>query len=491
MRHAMLQLMMDIPLTPPVPADLPGRLGRIVGPDGVLVRPAELAVYECDGLTLEKSAPRLVVCPRTTDETAAVLRLLHEHNLPFIPRGAGTGLAGGSIAVGASVVVSTARMRRILAVDPDNRRIRVEAGVANLAVTRAVDADGFLYAPDPSSQQACTIGGNVATNSGGPHTLKCGVTVDHVLGLTLVQPDGRVVRLEGGAPDEAGYDLVGLIVGHEGTFGIVTEVTLRLIRKSAAVRTLLAIFDSVPDATRTVSAIIARGIIPAALEMLDNPILAALNAAFGMDFPEDAAAVLLVEVDGVNAGLDRQVERVEALCRDNSAREVRRARTEPERARLWAARKKAFGAIGRLAPNYLTQDGVVPRTKLPELLERIRAIAARHRVKSVNVFHAGDGNIHPCLTYDDRIPGEVERVVAASTEILEVCLELGGSLSGEHGIGVEKLGLMGRLFAPADLERMRRVRGVFDPLGRSNPHKALPDASGACIEGHPRKQASA
>lgn len=487
----MLQLMMDTSITPSIPAELPGTLRRIVGSDGVLTQPAEMAVYECDGLTLEKAPPRLVVCPRNTEETAAVLRELHRHDLAFVPRGAGTGLAGGSIALGAAVVVSTARMRRVLAVDLDNRRIRVEAGVANLAVTRAVAGEGFIYAPDPSSQQACTIGGNVATNSGGPHTLKYGVTVDHVLGVTLVQPDGRIVRLDAGPPDEAGYDLVGLVVGHEGTFGIVTEVSLKLIRRPAAVRTLLIVFESVADATRTVSGIIARGIIPAALEMLDNPILAALNTAFGMDFPEDAAAVLLVEVDGLNAGLDQQVERIEAIGRENGAREVRRARTEPERARLWAARKKAFGAIGRLAPNYLTQDGVVPRTKLPELLERIHAIAARHRVNSVNVFHAGDGNIHPCLTYDDRVPGEVERVVAASQEILGVCLELGGSLSGEHGIGVEKLGLMGRLFSPEDLERMRRVRGVFDPLQRSNPHKALPDASGACVEVQPRKQAMA
>jgi len=265
---------------------------------------------------------------------------------------------------------------------------------------------------------------------------------------------------------------------------------LKLIRRAPAVRTLLAVFDSVQAATQTVSGIIARGIVPAALEMLDNPILAALNAAFGMDFPEDAAAVLLVEVDGLNAGLDRQVERIEAVCAEQGAREVRRARTEAERARLWAARKKAFGAIGRLAPNYLTQDGVVPRTRLPELIERAREIAARHGVKSVNVFHAGDGNIHPCLTYDEKVPGEVERVTLASQEILGVCLDLGGSLSGEHGIGVEKLSLMNRLFAPADLDAMRAVRAVFDPELRSNPHKALPDHSGACVEVQPRKQAA-
>lgn len=477
-------------LTPPVPADLRPELAALVGADGVLVRPLEMAVYECDGLTLEKAAPRLVVCPRSTEEVAAVLRVLARRGLAFIPRGAGTGLAGGTIALGAAVVVSTARMKRVLQVDIENRRIRVEAGVANLSVTRAVEAQGFCYAPDPSSQQACTIGGNIATNSGGPHTLKYGVTVDHVLALTLVRPDGTVARIDAGAPDGAGYDLVGLTVGNEGTFGIVTEVTLRLIRRAPAVRTLLAVFDSVQAATQTVSGIIARGIVPAALEMLDNPILAALNAAFGMDFPEDAAAVLLVEVDGLNAGLDRQVTRIEAVCAEQGAREVRRARTEAERARLWAARKKAFGAIGRLAPNYLTQDGVVPRTRLPELIERAREIAARHGVKSVNVFHAGDGNIHPCLTYDEKVPGEVERVTLASQEILGVCLELGGSLSGEHGIGVEKLSLMNRLFASADLDAMRAVRAVFDPEMRSNPHKALPDHSGACVEVQPRKQAA-
>lgn len=472
------------------PAGLAAALRQIVGPDGVVDAAPGLAVFECDALTLEKGAPSLVVHPRSTAETAAVLRTLHAAGVPFVPRGAGTGLAGGTIALDAPVVVAVTRLRRILAVDLENRRVRVEAGVVNLAVTRAVEAEGFLFAPDPSSQQACTIGGNAATNAGGPHTLKVGVTVDHVLGLRLVLPDGRIVDLGDDASDGPGYDLAGLVVGSEGTFGVVTEVTLRLTRRPAAARTLLGVFDSVDGATRAVGDIIAGGMVPAALEMMDRPILAALNRAFGMGFPEDAAALLLVEVDGLPAGLDRQADRIAELCRARGAREIRRAHDEADRLRLWAARRKAFGAVGRLAPNYLTQDGVVPRSKLPQALEKIREIAGRHRLRSLNVFHAGDGNLHPCLLYDEADRDETARVVAASREILDACLELGGSLTGEHGIGVEKVGLMQRLFSPEDLETMRTVRAVFDPQGRANPGKAIPGRGGACQEVTPRKQAS-
>jgi glycolate oxidase len=476
---------------PPLDPSLVADLAAIAGPSGVLTQSASLTTFECDGLTLERAAPQVVVYPRSTDEAAAVLTRLARDGVPFVPRGAGTGLAGGTIALAAPVVVCTSRMTRILQVDIDNRRATVEAGVVNLHVTRAVAGEDFLYAPDPSSQQACTIGGNVGTNSGGPHTLKYGVTVDHVLGVTLVTPDGAVHRVDVGPDAGTGFDLAGLVTGHEGTFGLVTEVTVRLTRKPRAVRTLLGIFDTVADATRTVSAVIASGIVPAAVEMMDNPILAALNQAFGMDFPEDAAAVLLIEIDGLGPSIDRQAETIERLCRRHRAREVRRAKDEAERARLWAARKKAFGAIGRLAPNYMTQDGVVPRTKLPEVLESIRAIAARHDVRVVNVFHAGDGNLHPCMLYDERDPDLVQRTVAASREILDACLALGGSLSGEHGIGVEKVGMMARLFFPADLEAMHAVRAVFDPDRRSNPWKTMPERSGQCVEVTPRKQAPA
>ncbi len=479
---------MRLPRTP-IPADLAARLRALTAPDAVIETGAGLSVYECDGMTVEKAAPRLVVHPATTAETSAVLKLLHELRIPFIPRGAGTGLAGGTIALEAPVVVATTRLKEIFEIDIDNRRARVGAGVVNLSVTKAVEAEGFLYAPDPSSQQACTIGGNVATNSGGPHTLKYGVTVDHVLGVTLVLPNGDVIELEN-TPDAPGYDLTGLVVGHEGTFGIVTEITVRLVRRAPAVRTLLGVFDTIEDATKTVSGIIAAGIVPAAVELMDNPILAALNSAFGMDFPEDAAAVVLIEVDGLDDGLDRQADHIDQVCRENRAREVRRARSDAERLKLWAARKKAFGAIGRLAPNYLTQDGVVPRTKLPEVLERIRVISESLGVRCVNVFHAGDGNLHPCLLYDEKNPDEVRRVLEASSKILGVCLDLGGSLTGEHGIGVEKIALMNRLFSEEDLEVMRRVRAVFDPRRHCNPHKLLPERGGVCVEVLPRKQAA-
>lgn len=479
------------PHVAPLGAPLIEELGRIAGSEGVLTRPESLVTFECDGLTLERSAPQIVVYPRSTAETSAVLALLAREKISFVPRGAGTGLAGGTIALAAPVVVCTSRMKKVLEIDLDQRLARVEAGVVNLEATRRVEGAGFHYAPDPSSQQACTIGGNVGTNSGGPHTLKYGVTVDHVLALTLVTPDGAVHALDIGPDTGHGFDLAGLVVGHEGTFGVVTEITIRLTRRPRAVRTLLGIFDSVADATRTVSAIISSGIVPAAVEMMDNPILAALNKAFGMDFPEDAAAVLLIEIDGLGPSLDRQVDRIEALCRSHQVREIRRAKDEAERARLWAARKKAFGAIGRLAPNYMTQDGVVPRTRLPEVLESIRAIATAHDVRVVNVFHAGDGNLHPCMLYDERNADEVTRVLSASRQILEACLALGGSLSGEHGIGVEKIGMMNRLFSEDDLEAMRRVRAVFDPERRSNPWKAMPERAGQCVEVVPKKQAPA
>ncbi|MBI3785511.1 MAG: FAD-binding protein [Deltaproteobacteria bacterium] len=456
-------------------------LCAIAGDDGVIVRPHELRVYECDGYTLEKSAPDVVVLPRSTEQVSQILRLLDAEGIAFVPRGAGTGLSGGCLPLDAPVMIGTSRMKRIRSIDRVNRRAVVEAGVVNLSVSNAVKADGLLYAPDPSSQMACTIGGNVAENSGGPHTLKYGVTTNHVLGIELVLPSGEVVELGGAVEDVPGYDLTGLVVGSEGTFGIVTAATLRLIRQPEACTTLLAIFESVDDATATVSDIIAAGIVPAAIEMMDQLIVEAVEAAFRFGFPTDAGAVLIIELDGLAAGLPPQAEKITALCQTRRARSVRVARDDAERAALWKSRKRAFGAVGRLAPSYCTQDGVVPRTKLPEILQRILSIGRRYDLRIGNVFHAGDGNIHPILLFDERDEKQVERVLAAGREILEACVELGGSVTGEHGIGVEKIAQMPLLFSPDDLLIMSELRRVFDPHGRCNPGKIFP-TPGACVE---------
>jgi glycolate oxidase len=469
---------------------LVARLRALVGADGVVDRAEALLVYECDGYTLERAAPEVVVLPRTPAEVAAVVRLLAAAGVPFVPRGAGTGLSGGTLPVGAPVVVCTSRLRAIEAIDVRNRRIVVQAGVVNQWVTDAVREHGLHYAPDPSSQPACTIGGNVAENSGGPHTLKYGVTTNHVLGVELVLPTGEVVRLGGPVEERIGYDLVGVTVGAEGTFGIVTRATLRLVPVPEAYRTLLCVFDSVDAASEAVSGIIAAGIVPAALEMMDGLIVRALEEAFAVGLPVDAGAVLLVELDGPAAGLDDQTAQVGAVCRAAVVREVRLARDDAERAALWKCRKRAFGAVGRLAPNYCTQDGVVPRTRVPEILRAIATAAARHRVRIGNVFHAGDGNIHPILLFDERDRDEVARVLAAGREILAACVALGGSLTGEHGIGVEKIAQMPLLFGPDDLAAMVRLRDVFDPAHRANPHKIFPDAK-VCVETRaPRRQAA-
>jgi len=465
-------------------------LRAIAGDDAVIARPTELRVYECDGYTLEKSAPDVVVLPRSTEQVAQILCLLHREQIAFVPRGAGTGLSGGCLPVHAPVMIGTSRMNRIVAIDVANRRAVVEAGVVNAWVTNAVKDHGLCYAPDPSSQPACTIGGNVAENSGGPHTLKYGVTTNHVLGVELVLPNGDVVLLGGAMEDVPGYDLTGLVVGSEGTFGIVTQVTLRLIRQPESWRTLLGIFESVDDATATVSGIIAAGIIPAALEMMDQLIVGAVEAAFHFGFPTDAGAVLIVELDGLAAGLDPQVQRVVDICHEHHARTVRVARDEAERAALWKSRKRAFGAVGRLAPNYCTQDGVVPRTKVPDILRRITEIGQRYQLRIGNVFHAGDGNIHPILLFDERNADEVRRVLNAGREILEACVALGGSVTGEHGIGVEKIAQMPLIFSPADLLVMSQLRHVFDPDGRCNPGKIFP-TPGTCVETtRPHRQAA-
>jgi len=453
-------------------------LARVVGADGVVTAPEARAVYECDGYTLERAVPDLVALPGSVDEVSAVLRILHRAGVPVVPRGAGTSLSGGCLAVPGAVVVALTRLRAVEELDPYRRQALAQAGVVNLALTRAAEPHGLHYAPDPSSQSACTLGGNIAANSGGPHTLKYGVTVNHVLALELALPDGERVWFGGREPQRGGPDVRGLIVGHEGTFGVVTRAWFRLTPVPPAVRTLLASFAEVDGAAAAVSGLLNLGVMPAAVEMMDAPILEALHDAFGLEFPDGAGAVLLVEVDGPEAGLDAEAAAVEESCRAAGAFEVRRADDAGERKRLWTARKRAFGAIGRLARNYCTQDGVVPRTRLPEVLRRIREIGAAHRIRIANVFHAGDGNLHPVLMFDARVPGESERVLRASEEVLRACLALGGSLTGEHGIGIEKIGLMAEAFGASGLDAMHRVRDAFDPDRRHNPNKLLPGGAG-------------
>ena len=453
-------------------------LREVVGDRGILEGRTSLKTYECDGYTLERAVPELVVLPRTTDEASRAITLLAEAGVAFVPRGAGTGVSGGCLAVGAAVMVGTARMRTIRSIDFENRVAEVEAGVVNLEVTRQVEGKGLYYAPDPSSQSACTIGGNVAENSGGPHTLKYGVTLNHLLALEVVLPDGRVVWLD---RDEPGYDLVGIFTGSEGTLGLVTAARVRLLRKPESVSTLLAVFPGIPEATRAVSAIIAAGIVPAALELMDALVISAVEAAYRFGFPEGAGAVLLIELDGLAAGLPGLAARVEECCRREGASDVKRATSEDERALLWKSRKRAFGAMGRLAPNYCTQDGVVPRSRLPEIAAVIADVGARHNLRIATLMHAGDGNIHPLILYNDGVHGEAQKVIDAGNEILRACLDLGGSITGEHGIGVEKLDLMGDAFTDDTLAAMADVRRAFNPRGLCNPDKVVP-SSRSCVE---------
>ncbi len=468
-------------VTPRVLADLVA----ILGADNVLHNRDETLVYECDGYMVEKSLPDVVVFPTSTEHVVEVVKLCNRHDIPFVPRGAGTSLAGGTLTIGGGLMICLTRMKRILEVSVRDRYAIVESGVVNVWLTRSLAGTGFHYAPDPSSQGACTIGGNVATNSGGPHTLKYGVTVNHIKGTTLVMPDGTVVETGGITEDNPGYDLTGLVVGNEGTFGIVTQAVVNLTRDPEAGRTLLAVFDSVDAATETVSGIIAAGIVPAALEMLDNLMIRAVEQAFGFGFPVEAGAVLIIEVDGLDAGLDREARAISEIVQAHGGSVGKsitwRTRKEPEYVAIWKSRKSAFGAIGRLSPTYCTQDGVVPRTKLPHILRHIVEVGQRHNLRIANVFHAGDGNIHPILLFDERDADQVKRVFLASHEILDECIAVGGSVTGEHGIGVEKMEFMPKLFSPEDLAAMVAIRNTFNPEGRCNPSKMLPGGAG-CIE---------
>jgi glycolate oxidase len=473
------------PTSAPLTTRVLDELIVVVGEENVLHRHDELVVYECDGYVINKKVPDVVVFPTSTEAVVGVVGVCNQYGLPFVPRGAGTSLAGGTLAVGGGVMICLTRMKRILEINTRDRYAIVEPGVVNVWLTRALAGGGFHYAPDPSSQSACTIGGNVATNSGGPHTLKYGVTVNFVRGVELVLPDGTVVETGGVTEDNPGYDLPGVIVGNEGTFGITTKVTVGLTRDPEAGRTLLGVFDSVDAATETVSGIIAAGIVPAALEMLDNLMIQAVEAAFHFGFPTEAGAVLIIEVDGLDIGLDREASAIAELVRANRGSVQKsiawRTRKEPEYVAIWKSRKSAFGAIGRLSPTFCTQDGVVPRTKLPHILRYITRVGERYNLRIANVFHAGDGNIHPILLFDERDADQVARVLKASHEILDECIAVGGSVTGEHGIGVEKMEFMPKLFTPEDLATMVALRNTFNPTGCCSPEKMIPGGAG-CIE---------
>src|SRR5215210_7407230 len=446
-------------------------LTAIVGRENVLSKPDELLVYECDGLPQHKHRPRAVVFPLSTEETSAIMRELAQAKVPFTPRGAGTGLSGGALALNSGVVIELARMRKILRIDVENRLAVVQPGVVNLHVSRAVAPFGLYYVPDPSSQPSCTIGGNIAESAGGIHCLKYGTTTDHVLSCRVVLAGGDIVDL-GGAP---GYDLLGTFIGSEGTFGIATEATLKLAQVPPAVRTLLAEFGEVNDASHAVSAIIAAGVMPAALEMMDREIIRAVEASvFAAGLPPDAGAALLIELDGIEAGLDEEAQKVTRICMEYGARNCRYAQDEAERKKLWAARKGAFGAIGRISPDSMIQDAVVPRSRLPEVLGAAYDIAARYELRIANVFHAGDGNLHPLICFDSRFPEEVLRVKEAGRELMEVCVRAGGTITGEHGVGLDKRELLPLVFSDADMNAMLSVRAAFDPLGLCNPGKIVP-----------------
>jgi glycolate oxidase len=443
-------------------------------PDSVISERERLKTYESDGLTAHRVQPALVVLPSSTEEVQAVVRACARFGVPFVARGAGTGLSGGATPVADGIVIALARMDRILEVDAASARVVVQPGVTNLDVTRAVEAHGLYYAPDPSSQQVCTIGGNVAENSGGAHCLKHGFTVNHVTGLELVLPDGEAVRLGGKGLDAPGADLIGVVVGSEGTLGVVTEITLRVLPRPPAVHAVLAGFPSTDAAGEAVSGIIAAGILPAAIEMMDAVTLAAAEAAVQPGYPRDAQAVLIVELDGVATEVADELERVRAICAACGAGEVRVAADELQRALLWRGRKAAFAAMGRVSPDYYVQDGVVPRTRLPGVLRRIAELEREYGLTVGNVFHAGDGNLHPLVLYDRRRPGDLERAERLAAAILDACMDAGGSITGEHGVGIDKVCSMPAMFGADDLLAMDRLRRAFDPDGICNPGKVIP-----------------
>ena len=461
----------------PMSSSLARELEKLLGASCALSRPEDLLLYEYDG-SVEKGRPDLVVFPTTTEHVSQIVKLAAKHNVPIVGRGAGTGLSGGALARTGGVMIVFARMNHILSLDPGNQRAVVQPGVVNFELTRAAEPHGLYFAPDPSSQKSCTIGGNVAENAGGPHTLAYGVTTNHVVALELVLPDGEIIRIGGVHGDAPGYDLTGLFVGSEGTLALITEITVKLSRKPEEVKTLLAIFDSVDDAAETVVDITARAITPSACEMLDGWTLHVVEDYVHAGFPRDSAAVLLLEVEGIAEAVVAQAAAITEACNANHAREVRVARDSAERELLWKGRKNAFGALGRLAPSNYVLDGVIPRTKLPQTLRRIQEIGKQRGFDIGNIFHAGDGNLHPIVLYDPRDKAQFERAMKASEEIIRYCLEMGGTLTGEHGVGMEKSELMPLLFSDADFDLMRRVHDAFNPTCCLNPGKIFPLSKG-------------
>ncbi|MGB7437809.1 MAG: FAD-linked oxidase C-terminal domain-containing protein [Candidatus Acidiferrum sp.] len=449
----------------------------LLGAKNVLDTELDLLLYELDG-SVEKARPGLVVFPHTTAEVSGIVKLAARYEVPIVGRGAGTGLSGGALALGGGVMIVFARMNKILKVDIENRRAVVQPGVVNLDITRAVENAGLYFAPDPSSAKSCTIGGNVAENAGGPHTLAYGVTTNHVAALELVLPDGEVVRVGSKQGDAIGYDLCGLFVGSEGTLALVTEITVKLVRKAEAVKTLLAIFGTIEDASQAVVDITASGITPAACEMMDGWTLRAVEDYIHAGFPRDSGAVLLLELEGLKEAVEGQASAIQRVCRKCRAREVRLAKDNQERELFWKGRKNAFGALGRIAPSNYVLDGVIPRSKLPQALERIREIGNKYGFHIGNIFHAGDGNLHPIVLYDPRDTEQFEKAIAASREIIRACVEMGGALTGEHGVGMEKNEMMGLLFGEADFALMRRVHDEFNPDSSLNPGKIFPLSKG-------------
>ncbi|MQA94174.1 MAG: FAD-binding protein [Streptosporangiales bacterium] len=455
-------------------ATLVPRLRAIAGDEHVITDEVRRRTYESDGLTYHAEVPGVVVLPGSAEQVAAIVRLCADEGVPWVPRGSGTGLSAGALPRADGVLLVTSRMRRILEIDVPNRCAVVEPGVFNLDVTKAAAPSGYYYAPDPSSQQVCSVGGNIAENSGGAHCLKYGFTVNHVLGLEVVTPDGEIVRLGGGPAGAPGYDLIGAFVGSEGTLGVVTKITVRLTRQPEQVRTMLAAFDDIEAGGAAVGAIIGAGVLPAAIEMMDALAIEAAEAAVACEYPAGAGAVLVVELDGPAAEVEREYAAAEKLCRESGAWEIRVADDPAQRALIWKGRKSAFAAVGRISPAYIVQDGVVPRTALSEVLRRIDELSAESGIRVANVFHAGDGNLHPLVLFDDAEPGAGERAEIVSGKILDLCIEHGGSITGEHGVGVDKSRYMPRMFGQEDLDTMQLLRCAFDPEGLCNPGKVFP-----------------
>jgi glycolate oxidase len=459
-------------------------LANIVGgAKSILYHKEDLIAYDCDGFTLHKHLPKAVVFPKDTQEVSELVKYCAENELPFLARGAGTGLSGGAIPVNGEIIISLVRMKRLLSVDLENRRAVVEPGFVNLKLTNSISDKGYYYAPDPSSQYCCTIGGNVAENAGGAHCLKYGVTTNHILGLEVVLPNGTIIEVgQNGIPDAPGYDLLGLLTGSEGTLGIVTKITVRILKNPEAKQTVLAYFDKIEDGSQAVSDIISKGIVPAALEMMDKIAIEGVEAAaFPVGHPRDIEALLLIEVDGISAGIEEQINQILDVCKSRNVREVKVAQDEQERGRWWANRKTGFGAMGAISPDYLVQDGVIPRSKLPEVLTRINKISEEYGLRIANIFHAGDGNLHPLVLFDARKPGETEKALKAGSACLQACADAGGTITGEHGVGIEKREEMRFVFNDEEIIAQTDIREVFNPHNLLNAGKLFP-SPGRCVE---------